>query len=453
MFSYNLQLAINSLKERVSLTVLTVVTIAIGLGLYTTVKTMGYQSSQIPLPHKSQNIYLVQMDNRELTAENIDEPMRMVDTTYKDTINLMNLKLPGVSQTFFWSTYGILNVEDQNITPIRTRGGVTSSEFFDLVEMPFVYGQGWNQAVDKSAQAVIVISKLMNDQLFGGANSVGQTVRIGTNLLTIVGVYDDWENTRKFYNRSYGTGRPDNYFISYQYALDLNMPRSAIFDCWAANESIARSFRTERKEQLLNSECSWVTFWAEIPNNELLAQYKQQLDNYVTSQKSLGRFPREIKTFVTNLDEQMAFINANNGYIQTFSLIATLFFAVCLINAIGILLAKFMRKTKEVSLRRALGAKKSVIVSQYILEVVIIGLIGGVLGIFVAYLGLEGMMQIRLYASDYTMRLEDIAQYYQLDIVMIFQAFITSVLCTLAVSIYPIWRLCNIPPASQLKSQ
>ncbi|GLX78351.1 ABC transporter ATP-binding protein [Thalassotalea insulae] len=453
MFSYNLQLAINSLKERMSLTVLTVVTIAIGLGLYTTVKTIGYQSSQIPLPHKSQNIYLVQMDNREITAENIDEPMEMVDFTYKDTINLMELAIPGVSQTFFWSTYGILNVEEQNITPIRTRGGVTSSVFFDLVEMPFVYGQGWDKAADQSGQAIIVISKLMNDQLFGGVNSVGQTVRIGTNMLTIAGVYDDWENTRKFYNRSYGTGRPDNYFIPYSYALNLNMPRSAVFDCWAENASISRSFRTKNKEQLLNSECAWITFWAEIPNDELLTQYKQQLNNYVASQKSLGRFPREIKTYVTNLDEQMAFINANNGYIQTFSLIATLFFAVCLLNAIGIMLAKFMRKTKEVSLRRALGAKKFTIINQYILEVIIIGLIGGVLGILVAYLGLEGMMRIRLYASDYTMRLEDIVHYYQLDTVMIFQAFITSVLCTLVVSIYPIWRLCNIPPASQLKSQ
>lgn len=452
MFSYNLQLAIKSLRERISLTVLTVLAIAIGLGLYITVETMGYQSAKIPLPHKSQQVYLIQMDNRETTAENIDQPMRMVDTTYKDAMNLMKMDIPGVRQMFNWATFGILNVEDENITPIRTRAGVTSSDFFTVTEMPFLYGQGWDKSADVNGEAVIVISKLMNEQLFGGINSVGQTVRIDTHVLRIVGVYDDWYLPRKFYDRGFGQGRPDNFFISYQFALDVNLPRLAGFDCWEINAQRSRTFRNNNKDELLNSECAWITFWAEIPDDKV-EEYQNQLTNYVATQKSLGRFPREIKTFVTNLDDQLAYINARNGFINMFSTIASLFFAVCLINAIGILLAKFMRKKKEVSLRRALGAKKSTIVMQHVIEVIIIGLIGGVLGLIVSYYGLQGMMHIRHYSSDYTVRLEDIAPYFQLDLEMIGKAFLTSIVCTLVASIYPIWRLCNVPPASQLKSQ
>lgn len=452
MFSYNFQLAVKSLKERWSLTLLTVLTIALGLGLYTTVKTMGYQSSQIPLPHKSKNVYLIQLDNRETTAEEVTEPLRMVDMTYKDTMNLKALNIPGVNQTFNWHTFGILNVEDENITPIRTRAAVTTSEFFTMFDAPFLYGQGWGKEVDEQGNAVIVIGKIMNDLLFGGKNSVGETVRLNTQELTVIGVMNEWHLSRKFYDRGFSQGRPDDFYIPYKFALDTEQPRSAGFDCWAANAERARSFREGNTQELLTSECAWITYWAEIPDNQV-DEYQSQLSRYMESQQAFGRFPRGTNYFVTNLEELFAWINSRNGFIRVFSIISTLFFVVCLINAISILLAKFMRKKKEVSLRRALGAKKSTIMMQHVLEVIMIGFMGGIVGVIVAHFGLIGMMKIRLYSSDYTVRLEDIMPLFQLDIPMITSAFITSIICTLIVSIYPIWRLVNVPPASQLKSQ
>jgi putative ABC transport system permease protein len=452
MFSYNLQLAIQSLKDKPSLTLLTILAIALGLGLYTTVATMGYQGNQVPLAHKSENLFLVQMDNREITAEPVVHQARLVDTTYKDTINLMAMNLPGVQQTFNWSTYGILNVEDENINPLRTTAAVTNSNFFTMFEPPFLYGNGWDKSVEDNSEAVIVISKYMNDKLFGGDNSVGQTVRINTKVLKIIGVLDKWHLTRKFYDRSYRSSNPDNFFIPYTFAMENNLPRRANFDCWAANADIARSFRTENKDRLINSECAWVTFWAEVPD-EQIEDYQQQLLNYIDSQKALGRFPRETLTYLTNLNDQLLYINGRNQFMNVFSMLATLFFAVCILNAVSILLAKFMRRTKEVSLRRALGAKKKTIIGQYVLEVAIIGLIGGVVGIIISYFGLQGMMNIQIYSSDYTTKLEDIQPLFQLDLMMIGQAFATGIFCTLVASIYPIWRICNIPPASQLKAQ
>jgi putative ABC transport system permease protein len=451
MFKYNFQLALKSLKDRPALTFLTILTIAIGLGFYTTVKTMSYQGGQVPLAHKSENIFLVQMDNREITAEEVHQS-RMVDTTYRDALNLMAMDLPGVKQSFNWSTYGILNVEDENINPQRTTAAVTSSDFFTMFEPSFLYGNGWDKVTENSGEAVIVISKLMNDKLFGGNNSVGENVRIGTHVLKIIGVLDTWHLTSKFYNRSFWPGYPDNFFIPYTFAMENNLPRSAGFDCWAANAEISRSFRTENTERLIDSECAWVTFWAEIPD-EQLESYRQQLNNYIEGQKALGRFPREILTYVTNLNDQLTYINGRVSSRNIFPMLSVLFFAVCLLNAVGIILAKFMRRTKEVSLRRALGAKKKTIIAQHIIEVVIIGLLGGLLGIVVAYYGLQGFMNIRIYASDYTVRVEDIKPLFALDFTMIIKAFLTGILCTLITSIYPIWRLCNTPPASQLKSQ
>ena len=452
MFSYNLQLALKSLKERPALTLLTILAIATGLGLYTTVKTMSYQSSQVPLAHKSKNIFLLQMDNREITADAVEHQSRMGDTTYKDMVNLMAMEMPNVSKVVNWSTYGVLNVEDENINPIRTFASVTNHAFFTTFEPPFLYGNAWDKATEESGEAIIVISKLMNDQLFGGRNSVGEYVRINTHVLKIIGVLDTWHLSYRFYDRSFSRARPHNFFIPYTYALENDLPRRARFNCWAANADFVRSFQTENKERLLNSECTWIKFWIEVPD-ENIADYREQITSYIESQKALGRFPRELKVYLTNLTDQFTYVHNRNTFLNTFSVLATLFFAVCLLNAVGILLAKFMRRKKEVSLRRALGAKKKTIVMQHLLEVIIIGFLGGVLGIIISYFGLQGMMSIRLYSSDYTVRVEDVAPYFQLNWLMIANAFVTGIICTIVASIYPIWRLCNIPPASQLKSQ
>jgi len=452
MFSYNLQLALKSLKDKPSLTFLVCLAIGIGLGLFTTIRTMGHQTSQVPIPHKSENLFLVQMDNRELSAPKVEVQARLVDTTYTDTINLMNMPIEGVQQTFTWKTWGIINVEDQNVTPLESNALVGTHEMFDMFAMPFLYGSAWDKAADEGGEAVVVISKRMNDLMFGGGNSVGKILRLNTIEMTVVGVLDDWYLTRRFYDRSYNTGRPDEIFIPYSLALANELPRNAGFDCWENEFENPRDLMRRFQEQLLTSECAWITLWAEIPDNKF-SDYEEQLHNYINSQRDLGRFPRETLTYITNLNDQLSYINGRNGFITVFSIISGLFFAVCLLNAIGILLAKFLRRSKEVSLRRALGAKQSTIIGQHLLEVIIISLLGGVIGLIVAYFGLNGMLNIQLYASDYELKREDLAPLFQLDWIMMMNAFITSIVCTIITSIYPIWRVCKISPATQLKSQ
>ncbi|WP_448547099.1 ABC transporter permease [Thalassotalea fusca] len=450
MLIYNFQLALKSLRERPALTALMVLAIAIGLGLYTTVSTMAHQSGQIPLPHKSERLFLVQMDNRETTAEEVTHQSRMVDTTYRDAIALHKMAIPGVNQTYSWSTWGILSVEDPNITPVKTTAAATTSEFFSMLETPFLYGQGWSAT--QESNAVIVISKQVNDRLFGGENSVGKTLKLGNHVMTVVGVVNKWNIVRKFYDRSFYSGEPDDFFVPATFAMENELGRDAYFECWSTEAENWRRFRNGATSELYTSECAWVTYWAEVSDGNF-EQYQNQVTQYIAQQRELGRFPRGGELFLTNLNDQLNYVNGRNGFINLFSLIAILFFSVCLLNSIGILLAKFMRRSKEVSIRRALGAKKKTIVMQHVFEVVIIGALGGLVGLVVAYYGLQGMLNIRIYASDYTLRVEDVAPMFQLDLTMIGQAFVTGIVCTLIVSIYPIWRLCNVPPASQLKSQ
>jgi putative ABC transport system permease protein len=61
------------------------------------------------------------------------------------------------------------------------------------------------------------------------------------------------------------------------------------------------------------------------------------------------------------------------------------FLVLCLVNTIGLLLAKFSVRAAEVGIRRALGASRREIFTQFLIETTVVGLVGGVLGLLLAF--------------------------------------------------------------------
>jgi putative ABC transport system permease protein len=119
------------------------------------------------------------------------------------------------------------------------------------------------------------------------------------------------------------------------------------------------------------------------------------------------------------------------------------FLFVCLINTIGLLLAKFLRRSSEIGVRRALGATKRSIFVQYLIEAGVIGLAGGALGLCLALLGLWA---VRQQPTDY-------AELAHLNGTMLLTAVGLSLLASLIAGMLPAWRACQVAPAIQLKSQ
>lgn len=186
-------------------------------------------------------------------------------------------------------------------------------------------------------------------------------------------------------------------------------------------------------------------FWVELHGADERAEYLAFLDAYVDSQKELGRFPRPLNNRVSNVMEWMKNREVVRDDVQVLLGLAGLFLIVCLLNTIGLLLAKVMRRSGDISLRRALGASRRAIFSQYIVEAGMIGLAGGILGIGMTWLGLQG---IRILYSEFTA----ITQLIQMDWNVIGGAVVLAILSALGASLYPTWRACGVHPASQLKT-
>ena len=119
------------------------------------------------------------------------------------------------------------------------------------------------------------------------------------------------------------------------------------------------------------------------------------------------------------------------------------FLLVCLINTVGLLLAKFLRRSSEIGVRRALGASRGSIFAQCLVEAGTVGLAGGVLGLGLALLGLWA---VRQQPASY-------AELARLDPAMLLTTFALAIVASLLAGLLPAWRACQVTPAIQLKSQ
>ena len=197
-------------------------------------------------------------------------------------------------------------------------------------------------------------------------------------------------------------------------------------------------------EDKLRSEVMWNQYWVEFDNLESKAQYQQWLENYVLEQKKLGRFEHEkAGASLKNVTEWMDYnqvVSEDNSILVGLSF---MFLAVCLINTIGLLLAKFLKRAPEVGVRRALGANKTQIFIQHLVDVGLIGLIGGLVGLGFGQLGLLG---VKFLYHDYS-------QLVYMDSTLVVAAFGIALVSSLVAGVYPAWLICRTNPSVYLKIQ
>ena len=129
--------------------------------------------------------------------------------------------------------------------------------------------------------------------------------------------------------------------------------------------------------------------------------------------------------------------------------IALMFLGVCLVNVVGLLLAKFLNAAPLTGLRRALGASRRDIVRQHMTEVLLLGLAGGVLGLVLAIGGLAGMRS--LYDSDYNGSAYE--RLTAIDPVVVLITLALALVAGAIAGLYPSWRIGRTAPAVYLKTQ
>ena len=433
MFFYYLDLAWRSIKKTPFLSLLMVLAISIGIGITITTLNIYKMASINPAGERSSTLFAVQLMSQDNdTWENINEQI-----TYQDAMNLRKSDVPA-RQTAMFRTGLAVQTDDVNFSPVLEGVRVTDSGFFAIFDVPFLYGHAWSEQVDRDGGYKVVINEEINNKAFGGGNSVGKTLILNRKPYQVVGVIKSWNPSPKYYDVNNGA-----FNDSEQIYVPLSLAPIEEFESWGNNNSW-RHEDIRTYQDRLNSEMHWVQYWTELTTSAMQREYKQWLGNYVEQQQQLGRFKHpEARGEVSDVATWLAVNNVVPEDNKVLVGLSVLFLVVCLVNMLGLLLAKFLKRAPEVGVRRAIGASRMQIFSQHLVEVGLIGFCGGALGLLWAWVTLNFLAS----------RFELESSLSQLDQSMWFIAPVIAVSAAIIAGIYPAWRICSTNPSVYLKSQ
>ncbi|WKT59828.1 ABC transporter permease [Microbulbifer thermotolerans] len=437
MFGYYVSLALRSLRGTPVLSALMVAAIAVGVGASMTTLTLNYMMSQNALQHKDDQLYAVQLDSWAPEKAYQNDTQMPWELTYRDAQALLRSDIPS-RQVAMHRWGATVSQENSELRPFTAQIRVTTRDFFALFDIPFIYGNTWHKSSDQNPTREVVLSKKTNEKLFNGENSVGRSINLNGEPFTVVGVIEHWNPTPKVYDLNNGAFKN-----SEEIYMPFGLHRQLQIYSWG-NLNGWKSEDIGNYEDLLNSHYVWIQYWVELDNKEKKQDYENFLTAYIEAQKAKGYFPRPLKFGLTPPSEWLVVNEVLSDDNRILGWLSLAFLLVCVVNAVALLLAKFLRKAPEAGVRRALGASRKAIFSQHLIESGCIGLIGGVMGILLTLLGLSLIRTLQMG------RLDQIAS---MDWVMMLAAIGLAILASLLAGIYPAWRISNTNPSVYLKTQ
>jgi putative ABC transport system permease protein len=457
MLMHDLRLALHSLARNPALSVLMVLAIASGIAASMITLTVYHARSGNPIWWKADQLYAVTLDTRDEDRNNTFANLSRnpeyppVQLNYMDAKALYRSNIP-VRQVMMFRTASVVQPQRAGQKPFPTLTRVTTADFFKMFDVPFIYGSGWTRADDEAPAPVVVLSKYANNKLFGGENSVGRTLTIKKQDYRVIGVIDAWAPQPKFYDlNNGGFDLPDNLFIPWGWTEALQLPTAGNTNSTRANAKVGTF------QDLLASESVWLQYWVELPTQAHLDRYQRFVDNYAIDQKKYGRFPRKLNNRILNVDEWMKMLDIVGDETRVQVGVALMFLLVCILNTFGLMLAKFLKVAPISGLRRALGASRVDIVRQHLIEVVVVGLVGGVVGLGLTFLGLRGMRALNDLrfpgTDDNPARVALQQSLTHIDLPMFGLTVALSLLTGLLAGLYPAWRIGRLTPSTFLKTQ
>lgn len=438
MFQYYFLLGVRSLRRNPALTALMVLTLAVGVAASIATLTILHVMSGDPIPHKSSRLFVPLLDNGPTEGYTPGDKPNDNQMSYPDAINLLSSKA-GERRTAIYGIALAIEPERKDIGAFTAQGLAPTGDFFNMFDVPFLHGQGWSPADDRNAADVIVLSRKLAAKLYGDADPVGKRVTAGGFQFQIVGVLDTWNVVPRFHriigNDEGAFDDEDEMYIPFATAIRHEFQRNGSTSCTGDTAPGFQGF--------LKSECTWIQFWFETRSAGDRAELQSFLDSYATEQRKLGRMKRAAPNALYDVREWLDHLKVVGNDSKLSAWLAFGFLILCLVNTIGLLLAKFSVRAPEVGVRRALGASRREIFTQFLIETTVVGLVGGVLGLLLAF---GALALIAMQSKALTL----VAH---MDWIMMLTTFALAVASAVLAGLLPTWRACQVTPALQLKSQ
>jgi putative ABC transport system permease protein len=225
----------------------------------------------------------------------------------------------------------------------------TTANFADIRNLNVAQGRFFTQADDDHRAEVVFIGPDLVEKFFQNVDPIGKTIRVQTHTYEVIGVAEPMGS-------AFGQSQ-DNYMI---------MPMSAFRKGWHTNND-------------------WVTIFVEAPNAELMEASKDEARMLMRAWRHLPNDAPD-NFAILGSDSIMALWHDLTGNLAVVAMaLVSIFLVVGGIVIMNIMLASVTERTREIGLRRALGARKRHILLQFVTESSVLAAMGGLIGIIGAY--------------------------------------------------------------------
>jgi putative ABC transport system permease protein len=263
-------------------------------------------------------------------------------------------------------------------------------------------GRFFTENDQERASDVVVLGHDVEQDLFGPVDPIDKEVTIAGRAFTVIGVYEKQKT-------AFGGGKNPADSFAYFPISTFHKLHPEVLDYW-----LAAKFDDQKNKALVSDEIT-----------ELLRRrrkvHNDAEDNFVVFSSDA----------ITKLWTQIT------G--SLFLLMGGLSMVGLMVGGVGvmnIMLVSVTERTKEIGIRKAIGATKQTILMQFTLEAIVLCAIGGVIGIL---LGSGLALVARLLIAS------------TVSVVWILVAFLSSCAIGLVFGIYPAWKAANLDPIEALR--
>ncbi len=227
-----------------------------------------------------------------------------------------------------------------------------TAEFFTNNNLPIANGRGFTEAEAVSATRICVLGAGAVDVLFPDANPIGQHVRLGRLDLEVIGTIE------RLGGSPLGGGNPDNL---------IAIPISLFLELYGTNRSVNITVMAQKHDEMKKLQELAIAAFRRV----------RGLDANVDNDFDMFSNDSARATF----DEMANTVKLASGAICFLSLL------VGGIGVMNIMLVAVTERTREIGLRKSLGARRRRILLQFIIEAALLAMFGGLFGVVLGYLG------------------------------------------------------------------
>jgi putative ABC transport system permease protein len=363
-FARNIWLGVENLLLHKLRSFLTMLGVVFGVGSVVAMLSVGEGASKEALEHirklGSNNIIISSVQSADDEAQvNKKSLMSSYGLTYEDHLR--------ISETFcnIEQTAPVKLIRKKAHLGPRTmelRVVATTPKWFDLVQRPVIAGRMLTDMDNENYAPVAVLTEFGARKILATESTIGQSMRIGSDYFEIVGIIQS------------ETGQSGNIQIPDQQIdvyIPLQLARKYFGDIFFKAGAGSITLENVELHQIIVQVDS-------TDNVESTAAGIEQM---------LARFHKK-KDYVVSVP--LALLQQAEATKRTFNIVLGSIAGISLlvggIGIMNIMLASVTERTREIGIRRAIGAQRKQIVTQFLIETVVLSTIGGLVGIGIGVL-------------------------------------------------------------------